>query len=123
VAYADAGSASVPTRPGHPIPITIRMGAAHCPSKIIGFTTEDTEPPEIDTEKMRFQLKDLCALCGEIETVIWSIFDCVYVRAHAFRSGIDDNKSSPMRHGPGSRRRGSAREGFAQSGDKIIDKR
>jgi len=58
-----AGSAPVPTRPGNPIPITIRMGTAHRPSKVIVFTTEDTE-------KMRFQLSDLCALCGEIETVI-----------------------------------------------------
>jgi hypothetical protein len=70
VAKADIGAASVPTRPGNPIPITIRMGSAHRPSKIIGFTTEDTEPPELDAEKMRFELSDLCALCGEIETVI-----------------------------------------------------
>ena len=56
------------------------MGTAHQPSKVIGFTTEDTEPPEIDTEKMHFRLSDLCALCGEIETVIGSIFGCDDVR-------------------------------------------
>jgi hypothetical protein len=52
-----AGSAPVPTRPGNPIPITIRMGTAHRPLKVIVFTTEDTETPEIDTEKMCFLVK------------------------------------------------------------------
>jgi hypothetical protein len=46
------------------------MGTELRPSKVFVFNTEDTETAEIDTEKMRFQRRDLCALCGEIETVI-----------------------------------------------------
>jgi hypothetical protein len=70
VATSDVGSASVPTCPGNPVAIAIRMGTELRPSKVFVFNTEDTEAAEIDTEKMRFQRRDLCALCGEIETVI-----------------------------------------------------
>jgi hypothetical protein len=45
----------VPTGPGNPTAITIRMGTEHRPSKVLVFTTDDTKIPQIDTEEMSFQ--------------------------------------------------------------------